>query len=333
MLTSTLLHVPTLKALCERAGMRPSRASGQNFLINEHTLAQVVAAVDPQCGETILEVGAGFGVLTLALASSLSLRGSPRPKQSRPMAACGRTPDNARDCFAPLRSARNDTQQGRIIAIERDPRIVPILREHAAVSPQITVIEANVLEVLDRGPQELLSPGAHASPYKMVANLPYSITSDFLRALFDAAADGTLPPPERVVLLLQYEVVERLIGRTQQDRSLLTMLAHLHCGSVHRVARVPATHFWPAPKVQSAVIALSEWRTPDQIAALVGGVGRAKLISIMQQGYASKRKQLQNTIAVPHDDAWHRAGIAPTARPAELTLQQWIALAYAIVNE
>ncbi|MDO8463171.1 MAG: rRNA adenine dimethyltransferase family protein [bacterium] len=301
--------------------MRPHRAAGQNFLINTGTLQCIVDAVHPQPEDTILEIGAGFGVLTEALAPAA----------------------------------------GRVVAVERDHRIVPLLRERIAQYANVIVVEADILDILssphtpphvvissDAIPPPVISSDAASekshTPHttlrfllsqhnigtrKIVANLPYSITSDFLRVLFDRVADGTLSPPERVVLLLQYEVVERLIGRTERQRGLPTMLTELACGSIRRVARVPGTHFWPAPKVQSAVAVFSAWRSPEEIAALVES-GREHLIAVMKQGFAHPRRQLVNTLHGTSDAVWTRAGVAPSSRPAMLTLHQWIALANAI---
>ncbi|MBI4142836.1 hypothetical protein HY480_03115, partial [Candidatus Uhrbacteria bacterium] len=283
-----LLSIATLKTLCARAGMRPQRASGQHFLVNARTLAAIVAAVDPQPTDTILEIGAGFGVLTTALALKL----------------------------------KNGEQGGRMIAIERDRRVTPILHELVASYGNVEVVEGDVLQLLR---------GAHATPviasevkqsrsssnprsswpgllrhavprndngetWKLVANLPYGITSEFLRLLFDRIADGSMTTPERVVLLLQREVVDRLTGQPK-SRGFLTMLTTLH-GSARRVTRVPASHFWPSPKVESAVVAITDLRTPDAIADLLDGMDRTAFLRLVHGAFVgNRRRQLTGALA------------------------------------
>ncbi|MBI4434996.1 16S rRNA (adenine(1518)-N(6)/adenine(1519)-N(6))-dimethyltransferase [Candidatus Uhrbacteria bacterium] len=322
-----LLRPVVLRALCVRAGMRPDRRSGQNFLINRATLDRIVAAVDPQPGDTILEVGAGFGVLTMALAEQLKNR-----------------------------ELRNREHGGRIIAIERDRRIVPTLRELVSPYENIEVVEGDVLALLkfilressDRriSPTrdartsstairvgEMLRRVAPQHKLKIAANLPYSITSDFLRLLFDAVGTGAFPPPERAVLLLQREVVDRLVAdpRRPSDRKnvgMLTILTQLY-SNPRRIARVPAAHFWPAPKVESAVVALEAWRRPEDIAALLGGVTRESFLRIVRRCFAQRRKQIHSSLFT-RPSSLLDLGIDPTARPETLSLAQWISLARSI---
>lgn len=338
LLVGGLLRPSTLRGFCMRAGIRPEKSSGQNFLISATALEHIVAAVDPKPGDTILEVGAGFGVLTLALAERLK--------------------NDER---------KNGEQDGRIIAIERDRRVVPILREIVNEYGNVEVVEGDVLRFF----QFILSPDGRSgrrvsrsgnevqwssiathigemlrrsSPQhklKIAANLPYSITSDFLRLLFDRIADGSLPVPERVVLLLQKEVVNRLIadpGRSS-DRGavgILTMLAQLHCAP-RRIARVPPGSFWPPPKVESAVVVLEGWRTPEEMTKLLGGTSRTEFLHLLHAAFARRRGQLlgilRRYMKRSHEDVERLLGalcIVPTARPETLSLRKWIALAKAL---
>jgi len=342
-----LLRPVILKTLCGRAGMRPEKSSGQNFLINRATLDRIVAAVDPSPGDTILEIGAGFGVLTLALAE----RGA------------------------------------HVVAIERDRHIIPILRELVLPHGNVEVVEGDALRWLrgDHALPVIASEAkqsrrlfamngiaepvpsrtrglARAAPrddsgkgWKLAANLPYGITSDFLRLLFDRIADGALPIPDRVVLLLQREVVDRLTAdpKRASDRGavgVLTMLTQLH-STPRRIARVPPGHFWPAPKVESAVVVLEHWRTPEEIAALFcgappphapppGGRGRNEregLLYLVHAAFARRRGQLSGILQRhtnrSREDIERMLGtlhIAPTARPETLSIEEWIGIAQAL---
>lgn len=351
-----LLRPSVLKELCARAGIRPDRKSGQNFLVNRGTLERIVEAVDPRPGDTILEVGAGFGVLTLALAERLAAL--------------------TQQCSSAA------VQQGRrIVAIERDRRITLILRELVMQYGNVEVVEGDILRMLRVAEQQGAVPSVRLSsigvvgaarigsvkwyrqttttpcddtssdtetvirqPWKLAANLPYSITSDFLRLLFDAVGTGALPPPERAVLLLQREVVDRMCAdpsRHSEHRNvgLLTILTQLHC-SPRRIARVPAAHFWPAPKVESAVVVLEGWKKKEELVGLLGGPSRDNFLHIVRTAFGKRRGQLQRTLrSMTRDPEFilsasegplRMTRIDPTARPETLTLAQWIALARAL---
>lgn len=293
-----LLNPANLTKLCTRAGMRPQRASGQHFLINRGTRDAIIDAVDPQPSGTIMEIGAGFGVLTAPLA--------PRVR--------------------------------RVIAIERDRRITPILRECAdPYGDRVHIVEGDILRLLQA--DALLTSAAIGKYWTMVANLPYGITSEFLRLLFDRIADGTLPPPERMVFLLQREVVDRMTG-ADGARGFLTIATALH-GTARRIARVPPSHFWPSPRVESAVVAMTEVRSPSAITERIGGMHRATFLRFVHRCCSgNRRRQIGSVLtAICGRDrtraqaALAHARVEPARRPDTLTLDEWIALARALSQE
>ena len=173
---------------------------------------------------------------------------------------------------------------------------------------------------------------------KVAANLPYGITSDFLRLLFDRVADGTLPVPDRVVLLLQREVVDRLTAdpKKESDRGsvgVLTMLTQLH-STPRRVARVPPGNFWPPPKVESAVVVLDAWRSPSQLRELLGNVNREEVLRLIHAAFSRRRGQISGILRRyakrSREDVERLLGtlrIDPASRPESLPLKEWIALA------
>lgn len=170
--------------------------------------------------------------------------------------------------------------------------------------------------------------------WKLAANLPYSITSDFLRLLFDAVGTGALLPPERAVLLLQREVVDRMCAdpsrhREHRNVGLLTILTQLHC-SPRRIARVPAAHFWPQPKVESAVVALEGWRKKEELVGLLGGPSRDNFLHLIRTCFAYRRRQIGRVLKGRTSRLAPHASSLMTARPETLTLAQWIALARAL---
>ncbi|MBI4433346.1 ribosomal RNA small subunit methyltransferase A [Candidatus Uhrbacteria bacterium] len=219
----------------------------------------------------------------------------------------------------------------RVIAIEMDRQVILILREIVAVLGNVEIVEGDALRVLGSWRQ----PSMLGVPWKLAANLPYQITSDFLRVLWDQIAAGAIPPPERVVLLLQKEVVDRLVG-AEGSVGFLAIMVQLHA-TARRVVRVPAAHFWPPPKVESAVVAFSALRTPKEIAQLLEPLTRDQFLRFVHMAFAGRRKQIGTSVRIiaahertEADAICTQAGIDPTARPETLTLAQWIALAKAV---
>lgn len=351
-----LLRPKIIRALCVRAGMRPQRSAGQHYLIDARVLERIVEAVDSHADDTILEIGAGFGVLTTALASRL----------------------------------KNEEHLGRIIALERERRVIPILREIVEPFGNVEVVEADVLTWLrepmgesmrqlpqvrdidamrragprsggsgtrmssDRAPQGSPSPkgslvreaGFARSQnegtardvlglrWKLAANLPYGITSDFLRLLFDRIADGSLPAPERIVLLLQREVVDRMLGSS--GMSVLTILTQLH-GVARRVTNVPSSAFWPPPKVESAVIALDHIRTPAEITKLLHPITRDQFLAFIRLGFAHPRRQLLTNLSMGQNNrsvvaaALASRKFRSDIRSSVLSFAQWVSLARELI--
>jgi 16S rRNA (adenine1518-N6/adenine1519-N6)-dimethyltransferase len=159
-------------------------------------------------------------------------------------------------------------------------------------------------------------------PYDVVANLPYHITSPILHRLL-----GEPPRPERMVLMLQREVAER-IAAPPGRMSYLSVFVQYHARV--RIARiVPPAAFEPAPDVDSAVVVLEPYPADDRL----GAAGEDELWRIVQAGFRERRKMLHNVLArqlpVSADElaaALRMAGIAPDRRPQTLAVGEWLAL-------
>lgn len=160
-------------------------------------------------------------------------------------------------------------------------------------------------------------------PYKVVANLPYAITSPVLRHLLEAGHRPVL-----IVVLVQWEVAQRIAARPG-DLSVLAHSVQLYA-EPEVVARIDATSFMPVPEVDSAILRL---RVRPQPAVAVDDVGR--LMRVIKAGFLHARKQLGNAlpgglaasgVAMPRDRvlaALRDAGIAPERRAETLTLDEW----------
>ena len=268
-----LTDMGTLKRLLERHGIFPNKGLGQHLLISRRALNAVVAAADLTPDDSVLEVGAGPGVLTRELAQ----------------------------------------RARRVVAVELDRAVLPVLRETTAGLANVEIIPRNLLEV---APEEVFGD----APYKLVANLPYYITSLILRYLLESAN-----PPRVLVVMVQREVAERLVA-APGEMSLLALSVQFY-GTPRIVAYVPATAFYPPPKVDSAVVRVDLHPAPLLDAA------RDRFFELIHAGFAEKRKQLHNSLARhladPREtvDRWlAEAGIDPMRRPQTLSLEEWLRL-------
>ena len=154
-------------------------------------------------------------------------------------------------------------------------------------------------------------------PYKIIANIPYHITSPLLRHAFLESTER----PSSLTLLIQREVAEKICDA--EDASLLTIIVSLF-GSARIVTNVPPRCFLPPPKVDSAVLQI------DTHAAPLGDKETVdRVITLAKLGFSQKRKMLRNTLgSLPNgDEMMKTAHIEPTRRPQTLSIEEWIRLA------
>jgi len=215
---------------------------------------------------------------------------------------------------------------GRVAAIELDRKMVALLQAELSDLSNVTIIAGDVLE-LDPADALRLAGAPSGVGYKVVANLPYYITSRALRHLLAGSTR-----PNSLVLMVQREVADRL--RTKPGQHSLLSLSVQVFGAVEQVCRVPASAFYPQPKVSSAVVRISTYEAP-----LVPEQLLAPFFRLLRAGFAQKRKQLHNSLAanlaLSADEVaalLAAAGIAPTMRPQALSLAQWRSLTEAFVR-
>jgi 16S rRNA (adenine1518-N6/adenine1519-N6)-dimethyltransferase len=208
---------------------------------------------------------------------------------------------------------RIDPQRGRLLAIELDNTLLPHLRDRFASHPHVSFLHADVLDV---DPATL----TEGHPYKLVANLPYYITSAILRHFLETEAR-----PTSMTVMVQREVAERMVARPP-EMSLLAVAVQFY-GQPKIVFRVPPGAFNPPPKVDSAVVHIAVYQ-PGERPAIVAS--EAAFFKVAQAGFGQRRKQLANTLAsglnLPKEQVATRlthSGIDPTRRAETLTLQEW----------
>jgi 16S rRNA (adenine1518-N6/adenine1519-N6)-dimethyltransferase len=206
-----------------------------------------------------------------------------------------------------------------VLAVELDPRLADYLRRELVGVDGFELIEADALSLHARE----LFPG---EPIKLVANIPYHITSPLLHAFLEGER-----PPEVTVLLVQLEVAERVAAPPGQ-MSYLSVFAQ-NVASAEVVARVPAGAFEPAPAVDSAVLRLRRRLDP----AVPPGDARQSFYRVVQAGFRQRRKQVHNglTRELPLDreaveTALAGCGVDPDRRPQTLTIDEWACLSTAL---
>jgi 16S rRNA (adenine1518-N6/adenine1519-N6)-dimethyltransferase len=198
---------------------------------------------------------------------------------------------------------------GQVIAVELDRGLLPALRAVLAPYPNVRLIHGDILELR---PAEIVA----APDYLVVANIPYYITSALLRHLLNEA-----PRPRRLALTVQEEVAERICAAPGR-LSLLALSVQVF-GRAEIAARIPATAFYPAPSVNSAVVAIHIFPEPLIPRPLLGTFFR-----LARAGFGQKRKTLRNALSalLGRDKAETlliAAGIDPMRRAETLSLEEW----------
>lgn len=197
---------------------------------------------------------------------------------------------------------------GQVVVYELDEKLASLIESQQAEN--LTVVRGDALELP-------LPPRGTTLPYKVVANIPYSITGALIRRLITSPSG-----PSSITLLVQKEVAERMCAKPGQ-MSVLSVAVQLH-GTAHIARLVPPECFWPAPKVDSAVVHV------DLAGGLMFDVEERDFMRLVKFGFAQKRKQLKNTMAAglriePTEVERYltAVGLTPTARAQELSLAQW----------
>lgn len=261
---------------------------GQNFLIDSHVLDKIVNAAGITKEDCVLEIGPGIGTMTQYLAE----------------------------------------HAGRVVAVEIDTNLLPILAETLKDYSNVTVINEDILKV---DMNSLVEEYNNGRPIKVVANLPYYITTPIIMGLFESNV-----PIENITVMVQKEVADRMqVGPGSKDYGALS-LAVQYYASPYIVANVPSNCFIPRPNVGSAVIRLTRYQEPPV------QVKDAKLMfRLIRASFNQRRKTLQNGLNNSPELSFSKEEIAavieslglPAAvRGEALTLEQFAALANAFTE-
>ncbi len=204
----------------------------------------------------------------------------------------------------------------RVIAVETDGDLLDTLRTQFVGQENFTLVHGDIRRV--NIPKILAENKAES--YKVVANLPYYITSSIIRLFLESQT-----PPTEMVLMVQKEVAERIVAPVGK-MSVLSVAVRYY-GRPEFLFGVPASSFWPQPKVQSAVIRIV--RGSDTRADASSPATR-NFFRVVRAGFSARRKKLLNNLAnslhIPKSevaDILAQLDISPTARAQELSVAQW----------
>jgi len=217
---------------------------------------------------------------------------------------------------------------GRLVAVELDPFFVHELRaEFAEASPRLAIVEGDILKM--KISDLLNSHAPRATSYKLITNLPYNITSAFLKKFLIEP-----PAPERIVVMLQAEVANRICASATCNLKPVTSLLGLMCNlyaECSPVCKVPAAAFVPPPKVESAVICLKPYSTAAF--STRWGVSRdlaEDIVAFASKFFAQPRKKMCGMLGKGLREkcqaALREIRENPDSRPAVLGIEKWVEL-------
>ena len=203
-------------------------------------------------------------------------------------------------------------QARRVVAVELERNMLALLAKMTSNYVNVELLARNLLFV---DPADVFG----TAPYKLVANLPYYITAPTFRHFLESAN-----PPRLLVVMVQQEVAQRIVAEPG-DLSLLAVSIQFY-GRPQIIARVPANAFYPAPKVDSAIL-----RVELHAEAPLTAGERDSFFRVVQAGFTERRKQLHNALTrgLHHKNedirAWLQAADIDTSRRAEtLSIEEWL---------
>lgn len=275
------MKLSAMRELLESRGIRLTKSLGQNFLHDANQLKRIIDAAELMTSDKVLEIGPGLGPLTERLVA----------------------------------------ESGETLAIEKDARLVELLRERFKDAKNLTLVEADALEVLKTQPRDW-------ADWKLVSNLPYSVASPILVELAQATRG-----PELMVATLQLEVARRLMAGTgSSDYGLLTLLVQIEY-EPHGWFKIPASCFFPEPDIDSACVTLKRREIP-----LVMPDQKQLFVKIVKRAFSERRKMMAKLLKQDWNPekvaaAMKRIAISPQSRAEQVNLSQFADLTRALAVE
>ncbi len=281
-----LSNISVIKEVMARHNFHFSKTLGQNFLINPSVCPRIAEEGIANEGDGVLEIGTGFGVLTNEL--------------------CKRA--------------------GKVVAIEIDDRLLPVLQETMAEHQNFEVVHGDVMKL---DVKEILTEKFGDNPVHVCANLPYYITSPILMMLLEERL-----AVDTITVMVQAEAADRLCADVGSRACGAVTFAVHYYSTPKKLFSVSRGSFMPAPNVDSAVIQLTVKQNPDY-----GVQDERFLFALVKAAFSQRRKTLANPVSGALGiakqqlfEAMDEIGLKRTARAEEVQFEQFIALANALVE-
>lgn len=267
--------------------IKAKKSLGQNFLQDETVLNRIIKDAKIGKGDVVLEIGPGQGALTEKLAQVCQ----------------------------------------KVIAIELDDRLVPILEEKFKHEKKVEIVHDDILKInlpklIEERIFSKVYEASEIKSYKVVANIPYYITAPIIRLLLE-----TKYPPREMILMVQKEVAERIVAKAG-NMSILAASVQYYAEAQYLFS-VPKESFEPVPKVESAIIKIA--RIENQESRIKNDKDEAKkFFRVVKAGFSAKRKTLANNLAASLqldkkevELQLENLGFDKSVRAQELSVEDW----------
>lgn len=295
-----LIRKSFIKNLLKSKSVYPSKKLGQNFLVSKIVLKKIIEAADIKKEDTILEIGPGIGALTYELAKLA----------------------------------------GKVVAIEKDKKMIEILKEALKDFDNVVIIQNDVLKTNPNDcqiqttcpPESSARANSKRANYKLISNLPYYITSPVIKKFLE-----TEIPPKQMILMVQKEVAQRICAKPPK-MNLLAIAVQFY-SKPEIISYVPRKSFWPVPKVDSAILKIIlpsdkfAWAHSRFASQARASAFRVLFFKIVRAGFAHPRKQLVNNLSSELKLTKEKAkkclienNIKPEQRAQTLSIQDWVNL-------
>ena len=282
-----LSNIGTIKDILGRHGFTFSKSLGQNFLINPSVCPKMAEQSGAKKGVGVIEVGPGIGVLTCQLAE----------------------------------------RADRVVAIELDKRLLPVLDETLAEYDNIKIINDDILKI---DLKELIETELSGMEVVVCANLPYYITSPVIMKLLEDRL-----PINALTVMVQKEAAQRICAEVGTRQSGAVTVAVNYYAKPQILFGVSAGSFMPAPKVDSAVIRLDILKEP-----CVQVEDEELFFRVVKAAFSQRRKTLPNSLSaglqiskLTVTNALNRANVPVNYRAEQLTMEQLAKISNAIGSE
>jgi 16S rRNA (adenine1518-N6/adenine1519-N6)-dimethyltransferase len=264
-----------IKALANQYGAHPSKGLGQNFLIDKSVLKKIIKAANLTKKDVILEIGPGIGNLTRGLSHKAK----------------------------------------RVIAVEKDPKMIQILKETMKDYNNVEIISGDILKIPDT------KYNIQHTRYKVVANLPFYIAAPVIRKFLESCK----VQPCTMTLMVQKEVAQRICAKPPK-MNLLAVSVQFYA-KPEIISCVSKKSFWPQPKVDSAILKI----TPSGKKSTIVAILPEKFFRVVKAGFSQPRKMLINNLVKKLkmekekiEKILQKNSISSSQRPETLTVKDWV---------